>query len=123
MSDPRPNLFLLFLRAMAVPMAVFAVWSAVAGISGSHRWVLLAGIAGFFLLVILLIGGVYAIRLILRHIKGANPDKEFGITPPVCAGCGYDLRASPDHCPECGQRVDPLDRTIIQYLTYLRRKQ
>ena len=122
MSDPRPNLFLLFLRAMAVPMVVFGLWSAAAKLSGSHRWIFLAGVAGCFLLVILFMVAALAIRLILRHFKRTDVEKEFGITPPTCAHCGYDLRASPDHCPECGHRVDPLDRTIIQYLTYLRRK-
>ena len=40
-------------------------------------------------------------------------------SPPTCRGCGYDLRGSPEHCPECGTPLDPLDSTIVRYMMSL----
>jgi len=42
-----------------------------------------------------------AIQDIIIRIKLRKYRPRFG--PGHCAGCGYDMRASPERCPECGR--------------------
>ena len=46
-----------------------------------------------FWFVALVLIGVFALLIRLTRPRP---------TPGLCATCGYDLRASPDRCPECG---------------------
>jgi hypothetical protein len=83
-----------------VPLAVYSATLALSGpfVSASQslldtfRYDSLIGAAGG---VCIIIFDRYKLR------------RDSRIAPGVCHACGYDLRATPDRCPECGTPVAP----------------
>lgn len=61
-----------------------------------------------FWLVVLLTSSVIGIRL-RRWRRGRKRCRSRAIG--LCEVCGYDLRATPDRCPECGTRTGSADPT------------
>ena len=59
------------------------------------------------------------VRALRPKEEDEHPVDWHGQTPPTCRACGYDLRGSPNHCPECGTKLDPLDAAIVRYMIRL----
>jgi hypothetical protein len=72
----------------------FARRRVVNGPAVTDVWIVQAPLGALALLLAL----VPAIRLRRRAIRR----RRRLIEAPCCSGCGYDLRATPDRCPECG---------------------
>src|SRR5947208_15328734 len=118
MSDNRNSSLTLFLFAVTLPLTAVALVTLVPKLATSDegRVVLLLVLAPVSI-VMLLACALSVARLIRRHwLKRHAREAEYGVVPPLCKGCGYDLRASPDVCPDCGTPVARMDGTTIRYV-------
>jgi hypothetical protein len=105
MSSGRPRLtlwieewleeheFLALLCLRLLPLAVYVIIGLVLGDRvGWLKWPLIVVLA------------LFTLRWLIRRQEDERLRK---LVDRVCLHCGYDLRASPDRCPECGEPVSP----------------
>ena len=71
----------------------------------------------------LVVGGLAELRARWRRTKPEDAGEWPHVPAPHCPACGYNLRASPDRCPECGTPVDPVEGMVVRYLMNLRGRQ
>ena len=82
------------------------------------------GAVVFGIIALALAVGVTAEFLKRRRARKHEDAGEWPHVPaPHCPACGYNLRASPEYCPECGKKVDPVEGMVVRYLMSLRGRQ
>jgi hypothetical protein len=122
----RSHLPAFFVIGVSFMLALMVLWLLLPPIVGSidqqPAWILAVVAVLLTGSILLLLKAIALVWIVWRKDDGGGDASEYGVTPPVCGGCGYDLRASPYQCPECGRPVDRMDRTIILYLMTLRRR-
>ena len=74
-----------------------------------HRWIesaacLLVSVLPFAAMIAGIVYGRF-------HRRRAKLEFAFETDRGLCARCGYDLRSTPDRCPECGTVRNPLTAT------------
>src|SRR4051812_16950543 len=108
--EGRGHLLSLFMLSVTLPVSAMALIVLVPRVADtdSGRVALLVLVTPLSLMLciptikLLVLPGVRLARS--AWLRRHESEAEYGVTPPRCSGCGYDLRASPDQCPECGTR-------------------
>lgn len=67
------------------------------------------GVAGVAILL--------AVLAVWRFVAWQRRDAEHfrRIDNGLCVGCGYDLRSSTDHCPECGRKFKSYEKVKLRW--------
>jgi hypothetical protein len=105
--------------AMA-PSARRVTSSIILGLGGSAAWFLLRSWSfpeshpmayqpSSVPLILTCLGGAIGTALVIL-IVGQETQARWRTTHGLCPQCGYDLRETPDRCPECGLRSDTQQR-------------